>query len=92
MAQTTTNHRAIQAWVEERGGVPATVETTSDAPDGVGVLRIDFPYGDRNDRLSTISWEDFFKKFDEAELAFLHDEKTAEGEVSRFCKFVSRES
>ncbi|TWU18804.1 hypothetical protein [Allorhodopirellula heiligendammensis] len=92
MATTTTNHQAIQNWIEERGGVPATVESTAATPDGVGVLRVDFPYGGRNDSLSTISWEDFFAKFDEAELAFLHEDETAEGEKSRFCKFVSRES
>lgn len=92
MAKTTTDHQTIQKWIEQRGGVPATVESTSDTPDGVGVLRIDFPYGDRNDSLSTISWEDFFAKFDEAGLAFLHEDETVDGETSRFCKFISRES
>lgn len=92
MAKTTTDHQVIQGWVQERGGVPATVESTAEAPDGVGILRIDFPYGTRNDTLSTISWKDFFAKFDESELAFLHEDETAEGETSRFCKFVSRES
>lgn len=91
MASTTTDHETIRAWIHERGGVPATVEATADSSDGIGVLRIDFPYGDRNDNLSTISWDDFFTKFDEAGLAFLHDDKTSDGELSRFCKFVSRD-
>jgi hypothetical protein len=33
----------------------------------------------------------FFEKFDRENLAFLYQEKTAEGEVSRFHKFVERE-
>lgn len=90
MASTTTDHKTIRSWVEERGGVPATVESTSIDKDGVGILRIDFPYAGRNDQLSTISWEDFFEKFDEANLAFLHDSMTSDGEMSRFNKFVSR--
>ncbi|WP_404308503.1 hypothetical protein [Neorhodopirellula lusitana] len=90
MAATTTDHDSIKTWIEERGGVPATVESISETPEGVGVLRIDFPHGDRNDNLSTIAWEDFFAKFDEAELAFLHEDKTSQGDLSRFCKFIRR--
>jgi hypothetical protein len=90
MAKVTTDHDKIRNWVESRGGVPATVEETA-GDQNVGVLRIDFPYGDRDDNLSTISWESFFEKFDQKKLAFLHDEETATGEQSRFCKFVARE-
>ncbi|QEG39311.1 hypothetical protein [Roseimaritima ulvae] len=90
MATTTTDHSTIKNWIETRGGVPATVESTSETDDGVGVLRVDFPHGSRNDNLSTISWEDFFAKFDDAKLAFLYDDTTADGSLSRFCKFVSR--
>ena len=92
MATTTTNHELIRNWVQERGGVPATVESTSESDDGIGILRIDFPHGSRNDSLSTISWDDFFGKFDEANLAFLHEQKTSDGELSRFCKFIDRSS
>ncbi|MCC9643222.1 hypothetical protein LOC71_13135 [Rhodopirellula sp. JC740] len=91
MAKTTTDHSTIQQWVQERGGVPSTVESTTRSDSDVGLLRIDFPHGGRNDELSTISWEDFFAKFEEAQLAFLHDDETAEGDVSRFCKFIQRE-
>ncbi|GAA5506188.1 hypothetical protein [Novipirellula caenicola] len=91
MASTTTDHETIRQWVEERGGVPATVESTADDSDSAGLLRIDFPYGSRNDRLSTISWEMFFEKFDSEKLAFLYEDKTSENELSRFCKFVRRD-
>jgi hypothetical protein len=57
-----------------------------------GILRIDFdePGGNDDVRLERISWEEFFDTFDSSELAFLHQDKTAEGKPSRFNKFVSR--
>lgn len=33
----------------------------------------------------------FFRKFDETAIAFLHQDKTADGKTSRFFKFVRRE-
>ena len=89
MAKTTTNHDEIRRWVEEQGGVPAHVSDTGSAGDP-GILRINFqdPGGDDDDRLEEISWEDWFRAFDENELAFLYEE---EGD-SRFNKLVSRSS
>lgn len=89
-SQTTTDHDAIRSWVEQRGGVPATVEPTRDGDD-VGVLRIDFPDSDGDDsELTTIAWEEFFAKFEDEKLAFLHQSETKDGSTSRFNKFVSR--
>lgn len=76
---------------EERGGVPATVRDTSDEADP-GVLRIHFP--DRSDdpeRFEQISWEAFFDRFEENDLAFLYQEETKEGDQSYFFKFIRRE-
>ena len=85
-ARTTTDHDEIKHWVESRDGHPATV----DDGDEISVLRIDF--GDENDNLRRIEWEDFFKKFDDEKLAFLHQDTTSDGEEeSRFNKFVSRD-
>jgi hypothetical protein len=85
---TTTDHGKIRKWVEERGGRPASVKGTGKGEPGV--LRIDFPgYGD-DSKLEEISWDEFFDKFEESDLAFLHQDKTAGGETSRFFKFVSR--
>lgn len=86
--KVTTDHDAIRKWVEERGGHPATVEGTETGGEHAGILRVDF--GPKDDTLETLSWDAFFEKFDEADLAFLHQDKTADGEVSRFHKFVSR--
>lgn len=89
-AQTTTDHEAIRRWVEERGGRPATVAGTADQG-GAGLLRIDFPGYAGEDRLEPLSWDDFFAKFEEAQLAFLYQDETAGGDRSRFSKFVRRE-
>lgn len=87
-SKQTTDHDQIKSWVEERDGHPATVSGTKDG-DEPGMIRIGFPEGD-SDSLEKISWEDFFEKFEDSELAFLYQDKTSDGEKSRFCKLVSR--
>ena len=86
----TTDHSTIRKWVEERGGVPSAVKNTKGGDDP-GLLRINFPDRGAEDSLEDISWDEFFEKFEEKKLAFLYQEETAKGEVSRFSKFVSRE-
>src|SRR6185437_2634461 len=90
-SQTTTNHDEIKRWVEERGGHPATVKDTTHG-DEAGLLRIDFPGYSGKDRLEPIAWDEFFQKFDEKHLAFLHQDETADGKQSRFCKLVSQQT
>lgn len=87
---TTTDHETIRRWVEERGGRPATVKGTGNGD--AGLLRIDYPGEGDDESLQEISWDDFFDKFDKEKLAFLYQEKKADGQESRFSKFVSRES
>lgn len=87
----TIDHKEIRQWIEDRGGVPACVTDTSDKNDA-GILRIDFPDpNNRSENLTTIAWDDFFAKFDEAKLAFVCQDETADGETSRFNRFVSRD-
>jgi hypothetical protein len=83
MAQTTTDHETIRKWAEERDGRPARVKGTGDAKDA-GLLRLDF--GKPEESLEAISWEEFFEKFDESELAFLYEDEPD----NRFNKLVSR--
>ena len=90
-AERTTDHETIRKWVEARDAVPATVEGTGDGGEDVGILRIDFPDATPDPQLKKIGWEEFFDKFEESELAFLYQEKTDDGSLSRFCKFVSRD-
>ena len=85
----TTNHDFIRRWVEERGGHPAKVKGTG-TEDDPGMIRIDFP-GFSGDSLEEISWEDWFRAFDENELAFLHrDMEHGKGDLDRFNKLVRR--
>lgn len=87
-SQTTTDHGTIRQWVETRGGKPAAVKGTGNGDPGI--LRIEFPgYGDDSD-LEAISWEEFFDKFEQNDLAFLYQDETKEGQTSRFFKFVDR--
>jgi len=86
-AKTTTDHAAIRKWAEARGARPTTVGGTG-SKDEPGVLRLDFDPKDAE--LRQISWDDFFAKFDKEKLAFLYQEQTADGSVSRFHKFVQR--
>ncbi|GAC1362438.1 MAG: hypothetical protein NVS2B12_21000 [Ktedonobacteraceae bacterium] len=90
-SKTTTDHKTIQKWAEARGGKPTSVKGTE--KDGeAGLLRIDFPGYSGGDRLEEISWDEFFKKFDEKSLAFLYQEHTSSGEESRFFKLINRGS
>jgi hypothetical protein len=90
-AKKTTDHNKIRRWAEERGAHPATVKGTGGRGDA-GLLRIDYPGYRGKESLKEISWDEFFKKFDESDLAFLYQEKTATGRQSRFSKLVSRNS
>jgi hypothetical protein len=89
--RVTTDPDEIRRWVEERGGRPATVKATRKKGEP-GILRIDFPGFSGEETLEPISWEEFFRAFDENNLAFLYQETTKTGEISRFSKFVDRDS
>jgi hypothetical protein len=90
-SKTTTDHQEIREWAEARGGLPVSVRGTG-KHDEPGVLRIDFPGGADSDRLEEISWDEWFEKFDENNLAFLYQEHKADGEESTFFKLISRET
>lgn len=77
----TTHHEVIRQWAEERGGVPATVDGTEHG-DHLGVLRIDFRDKDAN--LREVSWEEWFKTFDERRLNFIYQEQRTDGNQSNF--------
>jgi len=85
----TTDHDTIKEWCEERGGQPATVAATGSKNDP-GLLRIDFDDSEKDPELTIVHWSDFFKAMDENDLEFVYQEKTKDGSISRFCKFVSK--
>jgi hypothetical protein len=86
---TTNDHEAIRKWVEERGGQPAAVSGTGGGDDA-GILRIQFPGYGSDENLEEISWEEFFDKFEKNGLTFLYQERTKDGSLSRFFKFMRR--
>jgi hypothetical protein len=90
-SKKSTSHEKIRKWAEARGGHPATVKRTGGKQDP-GLLRIDFPGYKGEASLEEITWDEFFEKFDEKNLAFLYQEKTATGRPSRFCKLVDRQT
>jgi hypothetical protein len=89
MSQATaiTDHDEIRRWAEERGGRPSRVRATA-GKGGDGVLRFDF--GETDEALEEISWDEFFRVFDENGLALLEQEETSSGKKSRFAKFINR--
>lgn len=89
-SKTTTDHATIREWAEARDGKPSVVESTANSGKGGGLLRINFP-GYAEDNLKDISWEEFFKIFDDNDLQFLYQEQTKDGKESRFFKFVNKE-
>ena len=93
-AKITTKHDQIRKSAEARGGRPAVVRSTHGERGGTGILRLEFPGAPdaKNESLEEISWEEFFEKFDEADLAFLYQEETAGGEKSNFNKLIGRET
>ncbi|MEV5829674.1 hypothetical protein AB0L25_29320 [Spirillospora sp. NPDC052242] len=78
----TTDHEVIRRWAEERGAEPSTVPG-SEYEGRPGRLRFDFPgYGGEN--LEHISWDDWFRTFDERELNFIYQEHKKDGAQSNF--------
>ena len=87
MSETTTDHDAIRTWAESKGGKPAAVDRTHSDKD-VGLIRIMFPDApnSHHENLVEITWEEFFKEFEERQLALILDEK------SLFNKIVGRDT
>lgn len=82
-AHRTRDHDTIRRWAEARGGHPAVVGDTE-------ILRIDFddPDGEQDQNLRRIAWDEFFRIFDARDLEFLYQDRTHDGKLSRFNKFV----
>ncbi|WP_270937050.1 hypothetical protein [Falsiroseomonas oryzae] len=86
MAKTTTDHDTIRHWAELHGGRPAAVQRSHE--DDTGIIRLIFPDApqSQHDALVEISWDEFFRKFDEAQLALVFEPK------SNFNKLIGRDT
>jgi hypothetical protein len=56
------------------------------------MIRLDFPGFSGQRSLAPIAWNQWFKSFDDNNLALLVQDRTARGQRSNFNKLVSRES
>lgn len=87
MAELTTNHETIRKWAEKQGGKPAAVARTHQGGD-VGIVRIMFPNAPQSEHqaLTEITWDEFFKEFEQRKLALLYEED------SLFSKIIGRDT
>lgn len=76
--KVTTDHEEIRMWAEQHKAQPEIIENTvamADQP----ALRLEFP-GEGGEDLSEnksphrVSWDEFFKKFEELKLAFEYED------------------
>jgi hypothetical protein len=79
----TRNHDVIRRWAEERGARPATIRGT-EHDDHLGVLRLNFPGFNEDERLEEVTWDEWFRTFDERKLLFIYQEHRSDGRPSNF--------
>jgi len=82
----TVEHSEIRQWIEERAGRPALVILSENGT--TSVLRIDF--GEPDEALLMLSWDEFFRIFEENNLSFMYLQEGENGERSYSYAFVSR--
>ena len=87
----TTDHEEIREWIEDRGGLPSVVkgmveENGTERPE---MLHVSFGAPDPN--MEKLDWEEFFERFEDANLALTYEEKTVKGEIPNF-EFVDRDA
>jgi hypothetical protein len=74
---STRDHDTIRRWAEARGAKPVRVKDA-------GVIELDFPGYSGGDRFEEISWDEWFKVFDDRNLELQYQETTKDGEQSNF--------
>ena len=84
----TRNHEVIRRWADERQARPSTIAGTEQG-DRPGVLRFDFPGYDEGRPLTSVSWDDWFRTFEERDLVFVYQEHLKKGNQSNFFTFDS---
>lgn len=90
-AHAITDHDEIREWAEQRSARPACVKGTGRKGD-TGMIRLDFPGYSGSGSLQSISWDDWFRQFDDNNLALLVQDSTSRGQRSNFNKLVSRDT
>lgn len=85
----TVDHRRIRQWADDRKGRPVAVKYAGTDP--TATLR--FEFGDRrvDPDVDELTWTDFFERFEDLRLAFVHERRGPAGERGEFHKFVPRD-
>jgi hypothetical protein len=89
--RTLVDHNQIKKWAQSRGAHPACVKGT-EAGDGTCLLRLDFPGYSGESTLQPIEWDQWFKVFDQRQLALIVEDKMADGKPSNFNKLIRRQT
>lgn len=96
--KVTTDHQEIMIWAQTNKGQPEIAqdpEASAQPP----ILRIHFPvateenYFREGTQVKKISWNEFFEKFEEFELAFIYNEAIKEyiRDLSNEYQFIKRD-
>jgi hypothetical protein len=80
MSKIIIDHDEIRTWIEEGNGNPGRMAETE-------LLAVYF--GQPEDDITAIEWEEFFEIFDRSNLAFMYEERSA-GDTSSFFEFIDR--
>lgn len=91
-SRTLTDHDEIRQWAEERNANPACVRGTGRKKNDTGMIRLDFPGFSGARSLQEIEWDDWFRQFDDNNLALVVQDSTARGQRSNFNKIIGRET
>lgn len=89
--RTLVDHEEIRRWARERGATPSLGRRTHE-DDSIGVIGLDFPGSRVPDSLEEISWDEWFRNFDENDLALIVEGEMANGQSSNFHKLAAREN
>ena len=79
----TIEHEQIRNWAESRGARPVIREATGDGP----APSIRFPEEDNG---KEVSWSEWLHCFENGQWAFIWEDRTPDGQVSRFWRLVPR--
>lgn len=84
----TTNHEVIRRWARERGAKPATIAGT-EREGRAGVLTFNMPGYRESRRMREITWDEWFRTFDERKLNLIYQEQLRDGRPSNFFRTES---
>ena len=90
-SKATTDIREIQQWAETRNGKPARVKSTGTDDEGGGVLRINIPGAPEESILEDLTWDEWFRIFEDCQLAFVYEDQSAAGQDSSSYKMMKRD-